>query len=174
MRMIRCFTLVAALSLIASSVFAGASFQASPTPGVAVDGAVNFIYDPSDGSAVLTSPGVEGITTTTLESASSGFDPNAFGGTISPPFDQNTSSKLFKLTAPPAAISSLDFNAGYLPAGKDGDWLLNDVTWSGSIAPAGGWDAAPGGGPYASVVPEPSSIVLILCGVLGLFTLRRK
>ena len=44
----------------------------------------------------------------------------------------------------------------------------------GSVTPSGKLTAAPGGGPYLHVVPEPSSILLTVFGLLGLVGLRRK
>ena len=173
MKIDRCFSLLAAVfavSLCVSPAFAGSAFTASDG---AVDGAVNLVYDPSDGSLSLSADGDFQLTTTTLESANGAFNTGVAPAT-SPPFDQNTASKFFKLSAPPSAVSSLEFGAGYLPTGLDSDGLIAEVSWNGSISPAGSWTAAPGGGPYASVIPEPTSLALALAGMLGVFVLRRK
>ena len=71
----------------------------SPT-GQSINQAVNFGYDPRDGSAVLTGNGLDGLTTSRIVSVDSLFDPSK-APTPSGDFDQSTSGKFFKLSPQP-------------------------------------------------------------------------
>jgi hypothetical protein len=139
------------------------------TPDVA--DAVVVVYDPGTGNLSVADNGVS-ITTLELKSAGNLFIPgNIAAGVISPPFDVVSPSKLFKLST--GGFSSVDFG-NIVPTGISPEALLADMDVNGSILPSGGLNAAAGGGPYVYVVPEPSSIALIFCGLLGLLGLRRK
>ena len=60
-----------------------------------------------------------------------------------------------------------------LPAGMSAADIMADTSMDGSRSAGGKINASPGGGPYL-LVPEPSSIALVFCGLLGLLGLRRK
>ena len=143
----------------------------TPTNSPNVDGAVVVVYDPGTGNLSVADNGV-GITTLELKSAGKLFIPgNINAGIIAPPFDVITTEKLFKLST--GGFNSIDFGP-VVPAGISAEALLADMDANGSILPRGGLTDAPGGGPYVYVVPEPSTIALIFCGLLGLLGLRRK
>ena len=144
------------------------AFVVTNTP---VDKAVLLAYDPADGSAVLTSRNLDGITTTSLQSVNSLFDPNGFHGSITG-FDRNTESLFFKLTAQPNIVDGLQFGPGWLPPGLTPDEVVTEVKWFGSLFPSGSWADAEGGGPYF-LVPEPTACFLIAIGMVGLVVLRR-
>jgi hypothetical protein len=129
-------------------------------------------YNPGDGSLHADGNGVH-FTTFEFLSAGSKFIPAGIpAGTIAPPFDVGTAAKIFKLSAG-AGLPSLDLGHSY-PTGLTADALLADLTLNGSIAPSGSLESAAGGGPWLYVVPEPSSIALICCGLLGLVGVARK
>jgi hypothetical protein len=79
--------------------------------------------------------------------------------------------KFFKLVT--EGVGAVDVGA-ILPPGLSADALAAELQVDGSIKPAGKLTAAPGGGPFLYVVPEPSSVALVCCGLLGLLGLRRK
>ena len=170
MRIARRFAVMAAISLMATNGFAADFVESAGL----VDNAVNLVYDPSDGSASLIANGLEGMTTASLKSAGGHFDP-AKASTSDPPngFDQNSASSFFRLTAQPNHVGSLDFDAGWLPSGLSAADIVSDVSYLGSLFPSGAWQDAAGGGAFV-VVPEPASLALAFCGLLGLLSLRRK
>ena len=169
MRIARRFAVVlAALSICTLASVANAAGLTMGS-GASTPDAVSLIYDPADGNLMLDAGSVK-VTTIEIKSAGSMFGA-AVPGMFVPPFDVASATKLFKLTT--AGVSSLDFGK-ILPAGLSGDALLADLSVNGSILPSGGLGNAPGGGPYLHVVPEPSSMLLIGCGLLGLLGLRRK
>ena len=173
MRIARRFAVVAAMltvSIMATNAFA-LDFVETDAP---VDNAVHLIYNPADGSASVLANGLDGVTTTSLKSAGGNFNPDANTIEIAPFPDQNTTSSFFKLSAPPSSLQEIVFTAGWLPSGLSADEVIADVSYSGSLDPSGAWADAAGGGPYLLVVPEPSSMILVFCGLLGLLGLRRK
>lgn len=166
-----CHLVFLVVILMPASVFAK-SFILS---GRLVDQAVNLTYNRRDGSMHLMSLGLEGISTTTLDSAGGHFDPSKATFVNSPPsnqFDVNNPFKFFVLTPLPEFATMIDFAPGYYLIGIDD--LSTDLTWDGSIAPRGHWSDAPGGGPYLLIIPEPSTAVLACLGVLSLLAGRRK
>ena len=154
--------------IFCQTVSAQHAFVVTHTP---VDKAVLLTYDPADGSAVLTSPNLGGITTTSLQSVNSLFNPDSFQGSITG-FDRNTESLFFKLTVQPNTVDILEFDPGWLPPALTPDEVVTEVKWFGSLFPSGSWADAEGGGPYF-LVPEPTACLLIAIGVAGLVLLRR-
>jgi hypothetical protein len=158
-----------ALWFTVASVAQAGSFTMTTDPGVA--NGVVMTYDPGTGNIGYNGNGTL-VSSFELISASSQLNPAGVNaGVISGPFDVFTSAKFFKLVT--EGIGSVDIGP-VLPAGLSGDALMADLAIDGSIKPAGKLDAAAGGGPYLYVVPEPSSLALVGCGLLGLLGLRRK
>ena len=171
MRIARRFAVVAAMLTVSVMTTNAFAFTVADS---AVENAVNLIYNPADGSATVLANGLAGVTTTSLKSAGGNFNPDSVTIEIAPFPDQNTSTSFFKLSAPPSSLAEIAFDAGWLPSGLSADDVIADVTYSGSLDPSGAWADAAGGGPYLVVVPEPSSMILVFCGLLGLLGLRRK
>jgi hypothetical protein len=168
MRKVQLICGLALVGLLSSSVLA-APFSLGSNQNAA--NAVVLTYDPASGHLHVDGNGVS-ITTFELKSAGSKFIPGGIpAGTISPPFDVGTSAKIFKLST--GGFPSLDLGHSY-PAGLAADAVLADLDVNGSLLPSGGLTSAAGGGPFLFVIPEPSSIALICCGLLGLLKLRRK
>ncbi len=94
-------------------------------------------------------------------------------GVVTGPFDVLNASKFFTLTTAPNQVSSVDIGA-IMPTGLSAADIIGDTEIGGSLYPSGALDTAEGGGPLLFVVPEPSSLALVFCGLLGLFGLRRK
>jgi hypothetical protein len=162
---------LAALSvcLMATAVHAG-EFTRS-TDGTVTNGVV-VTYDPGSGNLSYDGNGIM-ISSLELKSAGGWFDATKVNSdVISGPFDLINSGKFFKLVTPPG-IASVDVGP-VLPAGLTAEALLAEIEVDGSLVPIGKLPDAAGGGPYLYVVPEPSSLVLVFCGLLGLLGLRRK
>ena len=172
MRIARRFAVVVA-ALFICTLASVASAQGLTLGGASTPDAVSLIYDPATGNLSMDSGSVS-VTTLEVKSAGSMFDAAKANetGQFVPPFDVASAAKLFRLTT--NGVNSLNFGDGVLPTGLSADALLADLSVNGSIKPSGGLGNAPGGGPYLYVVPEPSSILLAACGLLGVLGLRRK
>ena len=169
MRIARCSAVaLAALSvgLTATAVQAG-SFTRSNSPDV--DNAIVVSYDPADGNLSFKGNG-QIVTTLELKSTGGLFIPGGVNDNVIPgPFDILNPAKFFRLDT----NGLTELNMGKIvPAGLSADAIIADMQVSGSKKPAGGLEVE--GGPYLYVVPEPSSLALVCCGLLGLLRLRRK
>ena len=161
---------LAIIGLLSTSAFA-APVQFTRSLVQEVPNAVVLTYDPADGHL---SVGGNGLNISTLEMTSAGakFIPGGIpAGTISPPFDVATAAKIFKLST--GGFPSLDLGLAY-PGAMSGDDLIADLKVDGSKLPSGNLAQGGGCGPYLYVVPEPSSLALIFCGLLGMLKIRRK
>jgi hypothetical protein len=171
MRIARRFAVVLTaltVCLLATNVFAGAL---APTTNPATPNAATVTYDPANGNLSYAGNGTS-ITTMELKSAGKLFNPNALdAGVVRGPFDVFTTEKFFQLIT--AGTDGQNFGQ-VVPAGLSSDAIIADMQIDGSIKPSGKLPAAAGGGPYLYVVPEPSSLALVFCGLLGLLGLRRK
>jgi hypothetical protein len=150
------------------SCFANAAIS---TNGNLEDDIVTLVYDPANGNLSIANPyqaAGEAKPVTTLEIVSAG---GSFTGTrpgaISGLFDVYNANKMFKLD--PAGFDDLDFGPAL---GKDlGATIGNDLTVSGSFLGGGALVADM---MIVGAVPEPSSMVMIALGLLGLTVIRRK
>ena len=123
-------------------------------------------YDAADGKVSVTA--MRPITSISLESDSGIFtgDPAAnLGG----PFDVDTDVKVFKAVFG-GDFSNVEFGA-VAAAGLAKDFLLNDLTASGSLAGGGGTF---GPDVQLNYIPEPSAFVLLGLGVCGLLGVARR
>jgi hypothetical protein len=124
-------------------------------------------YDPQDGNLSLDGNGVQ-ITTFELILANSLFiwselQPPPDGCFSRGPFDVFIPNKLFMLNT--AGVSSCVIGK-VLPAELSAAFLLEELSVDGSIKPSGKLPAAPGGGPFLYVVPEPCSSTALSFGLL--------
>ena len=159
---------LAIVGLVSSSVLA-APVAFKPSDAQDVPGALVMSYDPGDGHLWVSGNGLN-ISTLEIKSTGSKFIPGGIpAGTISPPFDVATAAKIFKLST--GGFPSLDLGLAY-PAGTAKDAILADLAVDGSKLPSGNLQVA--GGPFLYYVPEPSSLALIFCGLLGMLKIRRK
>ena len=117
-------------------------------------------YNSADGNFSVTAK--EAITSISLESASgifTGTEAQNLGG----PFDVDSDPKIFKAVFGDN-FSEVDFGP-VADAGLAKDFLLNDLSASGSLAAGGTY------GPDVQlnyIIPEPSTVLLLVLGVLGL------
>jgi hypothetical protein len=142
----------------------------SVTSEAVVPNGVVVTYDPADGN--LSYDG-NGTLIAVMELISSGhlFDPSKVNAGVLPPLCELcfTQAKFIKLVT--EGIPSVDVGP-VLPPGLSTELLQADLQVDGAIKPAGKLTAAPGGGPYLYVVPEPSTLALLACGWLGVRRLR--
>ena len=145
-------------------------FTLTDNPDVA--DAVVTIYDPATGDLSSQSNGLT-MTSYQITSGSDAFnvdniDPS-FG--VNDPFKVIAPGKLFTLQT--GGVTEVPMG-NVLAPGLTADALLADLETDGSLSPSGTHADAAGGGPFLYIVPEPSSILLTLCGLLGMLSLRRK
>ena len=148
------------VTILAPVLFEQGQYAALKPEG-AGDGQVLVTYDAADGHVSVHA--AQPITSIQLDSASGVFtgDPAAnLGG----PFDVDADAKVFKATFG-SSLSDVDLGT-VAPAGLEQGFLLADLTASGS------YDA---GGTFGSEVelryiPEPSTLCLLVLGLLGFVT----
>jgi hypothetical protein len=163
-----CFAL-AAFARLPTVVHAG---RLTLTSEPVVPLAAVVTYDASDGNLSYDGNGYP-IQSMELISSRELFDPSKVNAdVIVAPFDVFTPAKFFKLVT--QGVESVDIGP-VLPAGLSAEELLDDLQINGGVV-LGFLSDMPGGGPYLYVipVPEPSSLTLLACGLLGLLRLRRK
>ncbi|MCA9199376.1 MAG: PEP-CTERM sorting domain-containing protein [Planctomycetales bacterium] len=155
-----------ALGLVLVACFSGLVNAQISTAGKTGDGVFSIAYYPETGGLVMENDGTAAVTTFELVASEELFvvdnKPTALLGGL---FDVFTGVKLFKLD--PAGYSDLDWGPVLKP-GLTADELGAKLKLSGSHL---------GGGALAGdlrVVPEPSSMVMIALGLLGLVSIRRK
>jgi hypothetical protein len=170
MRKVQIILSLTLLALVVLTTAANAGTLA-PATGPATPNAYTLTYDPSNGNLSYAGNGTS-ITTSELISAGNLFKPEALdAGVVRGPFDVFTANKFFQLIT--AGTDGQNYGQ-VVPAGLSADAIIADMSIDGSIKPSGKLPAAAGGGPYLYVVPEPSSLALVCCGLLGLLGLRRK
>ncbi len=174
MRKVQIFFGLALLTLVCLTPAANAQ-QFTWADSQAVTNAVVLTYDPANGNLSYDGNGKE-VTTFELKSLGGKFLPAGVNdGVVTGPFDVLSADKFFTLTTAPNQVASVDIGA-ILPAGISKDDLMADFQISGSLYPSGALTSAEGGGPYLyyNAVPEPTSLALVFCGLLGLVGLRRN
>jgi hypothetical protein len=148
------------------NVGGAAGLAALAGSGAAGDIQVSLIYDAFSGSFSIDAPAGVELTSINVDSASAIFtgDPaESLGGT----FDNSTSSNIFKVSFG-SSFGSLDLGDVARP-GLSEAVVRGDLTVVGSLA---------GGGALSGVdliyVPEPSTVALVLFGLLIFGCCRRK
>jgi hypothetical protein len=155
--------------LMATSAFAG---RLELTDNPATRNALTLTYDPSNGDLSYAGHDML-ITVLELKSAGNLFDPSKLDpGVARGPFDVFTSSTFFQLIA---AGTEGQYFGPVLPTGLTGEVLVADIAIDGSVKPdpCGHLLCEVIPGPYLYVVPEPSSLALVCCGLFGLLIVRR-
>ena len=134
--------------------------------GVAGDAQTSLIYDAGTGELSVDAPAGVELTSINIDSAGSIFTGEAaqnLGGS----FDNDADNNIFKATFG-GSFGSLSFG-NVAQAGLSADAVVADLTAVGSLA---------GGGDLGNVdliyVPEPSSIVLVLLGLIALTARLRR
>lgn len=154
-----------ALGLALVACFSGLVNAQISTAGKEGDGVFTLAYYPETGNLVMENDGTAPATTFELVASEALFNTANRPSQLTGLFDVFTGVKLFKLD--PAGYSDLDWGP-VLPTGLSADDLGAKLKLSGSHL---------GGGALAGdlrVVPEPSSMVMIALGLLGLVSIRRK
>jgi hypothetical protein len=133
--------------------------------GARGDGQTSIIYNAGTGEVAVDAPAGTNLTSVNIDSAGrifTGAPAQNLGGS----FDNDSDNNIFKATFG-SSFGSLSFG-NVAQAGLSQQFVLNDLTVVGSLA---------GGGALGNVdliyIPEPSTIVLALLGVLAVFTGRR-
>lgn len=138
-------------------------------PGTPGDGQTSLVYNPGDGSLGVDAPAGVDLTSINIDTAGLGFntanvDMTVFNGS----FDNVSATNLFKATFG-SSFPSTSFGVGVMAAGLSFDAVAGDLVAVGSLN---------GGGDLGAVdlvyVPEPTAIVLLSLGVLGLAIRRRR
>ena len=134
--------------------------------GTEGDGQASIKYYPATGELAVDAPAGTDLTSINIDSAAGIFTGDAaqnLGGS----FDNDADNNIFKATFG-SAFGSLSFGA-VAQSGLSEDFVLNDLTVVGSLN---------GGGDLGAVdliyVPEPSAVLLLTLGIVGLLAPRRR
>ena len=165
MRRLIAFGVAVMVTLVAGPAVAG-SFSAINRGGQVGDDQTSINYDPGAGELQVFAPAGKELTSINIDSAACIFtgDPAAnLGGS----FDNDTDCNIFKATFG-SSFGSLSFG-NVAQAGLPNYFIPDDLTVVGSLA---------GGGDLGNVdcifcTPEPSSLFLVLLGIVGLLHWRR-
>ena len=154
------------IAALGAGTYLQGDYRAITKGGAAGDAQTSIIYNPSDGSVGVDAPAGVELTSVNIDSAGTIFtgSPAAnLGGS----FDNDTDNNIFKATFG-SSFGSLSFGT-VAQAGLSEDFVANDLTVVGSLA---------GGGDLGAVdliyVPEPSAVVLLALGAVGLLLTGRR
>ncbi len=132
----------------------------APGDGVRGDGQTSIVYNPGTGEVAEDAPATTQLTSINIDSAS-GIFTGAAAQNLGGSFDNDSDANIFKATFG-SSFGSLSFGA-VAQAGLAESFLLSDLTVVGSLA---------GGGALGDVdliyVPEPSSVALLMLGLLSI------
>jgi hypothetical protein len=155
------FDIIPALS---SATYLTGKYAALAGPGMAGDGQTSIIYDATNGELAVDAPAGIQLTSVNIDSAA-GIFTGAAAQNLGGSFDNDSDNNIFKATFG-SSFGSLSFGNVAQP-GLAENLLLSDLSVVGSLA---------GGGALGNVdliyVPEPSAIVLIVLGALGVIAWR--
>lgn len=147
-------------ALLATSVAMASPVPMSPRSSASGTG-LDVIYDADTGNLSATAPSGSSLTALQVTSESGLF--NGTCGNLNGPFDVCTDEKVFVLNT--NGFESFDYG-NVLATGLSASTLLSDLKVDGATA-GGGFDV--GTGPYFVAIPEPTSILTLLCGFAFLF-----
>jgi hypothetical protein len=163
-RMIVC-SLAMTVALMTSNAFAG-SFSVLSGAGAVGDDQTSLQYDTSTGELSIDPAAGKDLTSINITSASSAFigdKPAVLDGA----FDNFAIDNVFKATFG-GMFGAISFG-NVLAPGMSAQAVIDDLTAVGSLA---------GGGDLGAVdlvyIPEPSSMIMIGMGLIGLLGLRRR
>ena len=130
------------------------------------DGQTSITYNVATGEVGVDAPAGTDLTSINIDSASGIFTGDAamnLGGS----FDNDADNNIFKATFG-SSFGSLSFG-NVAQAGLSEDFVAGDLTVVGSLA---------GGGDLGAVdlvyIPEPSTLMLLGLGVVGVLAIRRR
>ena len=146
-----------------------AGLAALAAGGAAGDSQVSLIYDAASGSLSVDAPAGVEFTSISIDSAAGIFTGSTAQG-LSGSFDNDAHNNIFKATFG-SSFGSLSFG-NVSQSGLSEAFVRSDLTVIGSLA---------GGGALGDVdlvyvpVPEPSNVILLVCGLIGLYgSIHRK
>ena len=134
--------------------------------GVEQDGQTSIVYDPGTGHVSVDAPAGMELTSINIDSAA-GIFTGAAAENLGGSFDNDADANIFKATFG-GSFGSIGFG-NVAQSGLAEDFLLGDLTVVGSVA---------GGGELGQVdliyVPEPSALLLVTVGMMGVLAVRRE
>ena len=161
----RLFNQADIVAALQAGVYLTGLYAAVQPNGEANDGQTSIVYNVGTGELAVDTPAGTELTSINIDSAGGIFTGDSaqnLGGS----FDNDADSNIFKATFG-SSFGSLSFG-NVAERGLAEEFLLNDLSVVGSLQ---------GGGDLGEVdliyVPEPSSLLLAACGLIGLVALRR-
>jgi hypothetical protein len=164
------FAVVTTLLMVAAM---GQTVAAVPTGGKIGDDRVSLIYNPNTGNVFLDAAGQQ-ISTLEIISPSgylTGIHPDCLPVPIMTHCGEELPWKLFLLRT--QGMGDRDLGEVFTP-GLPLHVLAAELEVNGSVLPSGSVNSAPWGPVDLGIVPEPSGMVFLGGGLLGLLRLRRN
>lgn len=154
------------IAALANGLYLTGPYAAIRNGGKPDDAQTSIVYNPVTGELDVDAPAGTDLTSINIDSTAGIFTGDSaenLGGS----FDNDADDNIFKATFG-SAFGSLSFGA-VAQAGLSEDFVLNDLTVVGSLN---------GGGDLGAVdliyVPEPSAVLLLTLGVVGVLAARRR
>jgi len=141
-------------------------YAAITTGGDTNDEQTSIVYNPTNGEVAVNAPASTDLTSINIDSAAgvfTGEPAQNLGGS----FDNDTDGNIFKATFG-SSFGSLSFG-NVAQTGLSEEFVLGDLTVIGSLADGGDL-----GNVDLIYVPEPSTLVLLTLGLLGLVSCGRR
>ena len=154
------FNQIDIIAALNGGVYLTGPYAAVTPGGIAGDTQTSLIYDPRTGELSVDAPAGTELTSINIDSATGVFTGDA-AGELGGSFDNDRDTNIFKATFG-SSFGSVSFG-NVAQTGLSKEFLLGDLTVVGSLAGGGGL-----GNVDLIYVPEPSTLVLLMIGLLGL------
>lgn len=159
------FDQVDIIAALGNGVYLSGPYPAVQPNGQQADAQTSVVYNAATGELAVDAPAQAELTSINIDSASGIFtgQPTAnLGGS----FDNDSDNNIFKATFG-SSFGSLSFGNG-AQTGLSEDFVAGDLTVIGSLQGGGGL-----GDVDLVYIPEPSGLVLVILGLLGLMAAAR-
>ena len=149
------------IAALTAGTYLQGPYAAIPPGGEIGDAQTSIVYDVGTGEVSVDAPAGTNLTSVNIDSASGIFVSHENAQNLDGSFDTHSEDNIFKATFG-SSFGSLSFGMVAIPSLAE-DFVANDLTVIGSLDGGGGL-----GDVDLVYVPEPSAVLLLTLGVIGL------